>query len=189
MASVMNRAIQLDDDAAARQEEVQNQLKLENKTLRELLHIAVNGSQFCATETADSEIQTSLTDLDTSGTSTTSESSVVEKTVVDVNTKETPNKAGEEDSKESGKESDNKESEKENESIKESKESKDSQNAEDKNSSLISDGQCETDTMKRNTNINKKNTPKKEESKKTPKKDESKNTPKKDEATKAGDKK
>lgn len=45
MAAVMNQAIRADEDSALKQEELINRLRLENKTLRELLKIAkTNGS-------------------------------------------------------------------------------------------------------------------------------------------------
>ena len=58
MAAVMQRAIQADDDAVAREQEVIEQLKLENKTLRELLHVTVNSSRLCLNEQADTQTQT-----------------------------------------------------------------------------------------------------------------------------------
>ncbi len=95
MAAVMQRAIQADDDAVAREQEVIEQLKLEvsfaaevcttqsidrvsicplscgpwrhcggfslqNKTLRELLHVTVNSSRLCLNEQRDAEIQTGV---------------------------------------------------------------------------------------------------------------------------------
>ena len=58
MAAVMQRAIMADDDAVAREQEVIQQLKMENQTLRELLHVTVHSSRLCLNEQADTETQT-----------------------------------------------------------------------------------------------------------------------------------
>ena len=67
MAAVMQRAIMADDDAVAREQEVIQQLKLENKTLRELLHVTVHSSRLCLNEQADTETQTAEGDSDQEG--------------------------------------------------------------------------------------------------------------------------
>ena len=54
----MQRAIQADDDAVAQEQAVIEQLKLENKTLRELLHVTVHNSRLCLNEQTDIETQT-----------------------------------------------------------------------------------------------------------------------------------
>ena len=58
MAAVMQRAIQADDDAVAQEQAVIEQLKIENKTLRELLHVTVHSSRLCLNEQTDIETQT-----------------------------------------------------------------------------------------------------------------------------------
>ena len=69
MAAVMQRAIMADDDAVAREQEVIQQLKLENKTLRELLHVTVHSSRLCLNEQADTETQTAEGTTDQEGKS------------------------------------------------------------------------------------------------------------------------
>ena len=69
MAAVMQRAIMADDDAVAREQEVIQQLKLENKTLRELLHVTVHSSRLCLNEQADTETQTAEGTADQEGKS------------------------------------------------------------------------------------------------------------------------
>lgn len=56
MAAVMKQAILVDDDAVAREQQLVAQLKLENNTLRELLHIA--GGATGQKESADISCQT-----------------------------------------------------------------------------------------------------------------------------------
>jgi hypothetical protein len=58
MAGVMQRAINLDDEAVAREQQLLSQLQLENSTLREILHIAVNGSNLCRAHAVDTATQT-----------------------------------------------------------------------------------------------------------------------------------
>ena len=56
MAAVMKRAILVDDEAVAREQQLVTQLKLENNSLRQLLHIA--SSNLAAVPLADAQCQT-----------------------------------------------------------------------------------------------------------------------------------
>lgn len=59
MASVMQRAVQIDDGAVAQEQQIVTQLKVENNTLREILHIAVSSSSnMYRVDTVDGEAQT-----------------------------------------------------------------------------------------------------------------------------------
>lgn len=57
MAAVMQKAVSIDDGLAVSDEQLLQQLRVENQTLRDLLHIS-NASQLRLVESADSETQT-----------------------------------------------------------------------------------------------------------------------------------
>ena len=75
-----------DDDAVAREQEVIQQLKLENKTLRELLHVTVHSSRLCLNEQADTETQTAEGASDQEGKSHPPDGIVTDSTPVSATT-------------------------------------------------------------------------------------------------------
>lgn len=66
MIAVMQQAISIDDRQQARDQQLMTQLKLENNTLREVLHIAVSQGNLYKPPTSDFQAQTDSDCVDTS---------------------------------------------------------------------------------------------------------------------------
>lgn len=64
MAVVMQQSINIDDKGIAREKQLISQLKLENNTLREILHIATSNNNLCQRDCKDNYTQTEIVESD-----------------------------------------------------------------------------------------------------------------------------
>lgn len=64
MAVVMQQSINIDDKGIAREKQLISQLKLENNTLREILHIATTNNNLCQKDSKDIHTQTEINESD-----------------------------------------------------------------------------------------------------------------------------